>query len=129
MNRKHLNKIIKNYSRNKKRINEIRRDYFGVRGIDYSTTGASNPKQGHDITAEQVHAFMNDIERQRLQMEIDAVDRMFIRLDSRQKMVYKEIVVKNRKAYALEPNGISERTVYRIKNEILEILNEELAYY
>lgn len=125
MNKRFLVKVIKNYSRNKKRIEEIRRDIYGMSAIDY-TKPFSSEKKPNDSTANMVHMFEIDKERIRLQNQINAVDRMRLRLDERQKKVCEEIIIKSKKAFVLESEGISERTVYRLKNEILYILNEEL---
>ncbi len=124
MNKKYLFKIIKNYDRNKKRIEEIRKETYALNAIDYSQV-SSNAK-GKGNTAEMIYKFENNLEKIKLENQINAVDRMLLRLDYRQDRVYSEIIIKNRKAYALESEGISERTVYRLKNEILCILNEEL---
>lgn len=124
MNKKYLFKIIKNYDRNKKRIEEIRKETYALNAIDYSQV-SSNAK-GKGNTAEMIYKFENNLEKIKLENQINAVDRMLLRLDYRQERVYSEIIIKNRKAYALESEGISERTAYRLKNEILNILNEEL---
>lgn len=125
MNKKYLFKIIKNYDRNKKRIEEIKKEIYALNSIDYTQTSI-NAKGSKGNTAELVYSFENNPEKIKLQNQINAVDRMLLRLDYRQKRVYSEIITKNRKAFALECEGISERTVYRLKNEILYILNEEL---
>lgn len=125
MNKKYLIKVIKNYSRNKKRIEEIKKEIYALNSIDYTQTSI-NAKGSKGNTAELVYNFENNPEKTKLQAQINAVDRMLLRLDYRQERVYSEIIIKNRKAYALEREGISERTVYRLKNEILYILNEEL---
>lgn len=124
MNKKYLFKIIKNYDRNKKRIEEIKKETYALNAIDYSQI-SSNAK-GKGNTAEMIYKFENNLEKIKLENQINAVDRMLLRLDYRQERVYSEIIIKNRKAYALESEGISERTAYRLKNEILNILNEEL---
>lgn len=125
MNKKYLFKIIKNYDRNKKRIEEIKKEIYALNSIDYTQTSI-NAKGSKGNMAEMVYRFENNPEKIKLQNQINAVDRMLLRLDYRQERVFSEILIKNRKAYALESEGISERTVYRLKNEILYILNEEL---
>lgn len=127
MDKKALKRIIQNYKRNKKRIEEIKRDVYSLSGIDYTKTNAKE-KQSHDNMAEMIHRFEMNAERRKLQKEVDAVDRMILRLDDKKTKVYKYYFLENKTYRWIELNKyISKSVVQREVYKIFSILEEE--YY
>lgn len=127
MDKKALKRIIQNYKRNKKRIEEIKRDVYSLSGIDYTKTNAKE-KQSYDHMAEMIHRFEMNAERRKLQKEVDAVDRMILRLDDKKIKVYKYYFLENKTYRWIELNKyISKSVVQREVYKIFSILEEE--YY
>lgn len=125
MNRRELIRVIKNYNRNKKRIEEIKRDVFSISGIDYSNSGG-NDKNRKDTVFNSVYKFEMNKERKELQGLIDSVDRLNMRLTERQTIVYKLYFIQDKTVKAIESNGVSQATAYREIDNILEMLDEEI---
>lgn len=126
MDKNYLKKVIKNYRRNKKRIREIERDYYGISGIDYSTVGNNKKSGTYDETPIKVEAFERDKERIKLQKEIDAVDRMLLKLNEEQEKIYQYYFLQNKTYRWIEINQyISKSRAQRETYKILNILEEE----
>lgn len=125
MNKKYLIKIIQNYDRNKKRVEQIRDSYYSIGAVDYSESNQKNSKSWDKIGI-QVHNFLENEEVQQLQKEIDAVDRLELTLTTTELLVYKHFIKTRNQPHCLEHRGISRRNIYRIRNLILFKLKEEL---
>lgn len=125
MNRRELIRVIRNYTRNKKRIEEIKRDVFSISGIDYSNSGG-NDKNRKDTVFNSVYKFEMNKERKELQGLIDSVDRLNMRLTERQIIIYKLYFIQDKTVKAIESNGVSQATAYREIDNILEMLDEEI---
>lgn len=121
-----LKKVIKNYKRNKKRIREIERDYYGTSGIDYTTMRNAQKTGIYDETPAKVEAFERNKERIKLQKEIDAVDRMLLKLNEEQEKIYQYYFLQNKTYRWIEINQyISKSRAQRETYKILNILEEE----
>lgn len=124
MNKKFLKKVIKNYKRNQKRIEEIKRDIYSGTSIDYTKINSQNGYS--DMTTNLIHQFDTNKERIKLQSYIDAVDRMILRLDDKEKTIYELYFIKCINWRGIENRGYGKSTIFRSLDAIYTILNEEL---
>lgn len=128
MEKKALKRIIQNYKRNKKRIEEIKRDVYSLSGIDYTKPNAKE-KQSHDHMAEMIYRFEKNAERRRAQKEVDAVDRMILRLSEKEKQIYTLYFDKGISWNGIENYGYSRGTIFNTINIIYIKLNEEIELF
>ena len=126
MDKNYLKKVIKNYRRNKKRIREIERDYYGISGIDYSTVGNNKKSGTYDEIPAKVEAFDTNKERIKLQKEIDAVDRMLLRLDSKEQIIYEYYFIQNLSWDGIVNRGYSRGAISNSLEVIYLTLKEEI---
>ena len=118
--------ILFNQARNLKRIEQLRNENYGIKGIDYN--GDKIQISGKkSIVENQVIKLNQNPEYKELLKYTEAVDRVIDCLTYRQCIVYNEYF-KNKKSHKeiIRENPLSSSTLYRDIESIVYLLEKEL---
>jgi RinA family phage transcriptional activator len=126
--KKYLEKELFDYSKNRKKLEEIRSDI-----IDSSPTSdlgmPRSPNRAKEQLTNKVHRLMSNASIIRLEETINAIDRVVKRLNSPQKELYDRYYRhRQNKVCICIDMYISERTFYNYKDKIVDELAKELGY-
>lgn len=128
MNKEELKKILFDYKRDKKRLEQIRDKYYSMQSIRYDKDKVQSNKGSKEVEQKVVN-LLCDPEYIELDRKTKAVERVKAKVDYREAIVFEEYFI-NRKSISLilVQNPISRRTIFRDINKILSKLKEELKY-
>lgn len=126
MESEELKKILFDYKRNKKRIEQIRSEYYSISSIRYDQERVKTYKVNKDVE-QKVVSLLSNREYVELDKKVKAVERTRLRLDARQQIVFDEYFMNKRDIRWISINKpITRRTAYREIERIIYICQEEI---
>lgn len=126
MNKKEVLYIIRSYRRNKKRIEEIRNEMYGISGFQIASVGGSS--YPHDKDVLKIHRFNTNPEKIKLERYVNAVERFeeLISYSNEYVMVYEKMMKRDNNGKVMEQYGISKSKAYRLFNELINMFIEQM---
>lgn len=116
---------LKRYNYNCIKIMSIREDIMSISGLNMD--GMPKPKYSKsDMVLNSVIQLQEDEELKRAVKEVKAVQMALQLVDEDCKNIFEKIYIQSKSKWELINNGISERTYFRKKTELITQVNKEL---
>lgn len=116
---------LKRYNYNCIKIMSIREDIISVSGMNID--GMPKPKYSKsDMVLNSVIQLQEDEELKRAVKEVKAVQMALQLVDEDCKNIFEKIYIQSKSKWELINNGMSERTYFRKKTELITQVNKEL---
>lgn len=116
---------LKRYNYNCIKIMSIREDIMSISGLNMD--GMPKPKYSKsDIVLNSVIQLQEDEELKRAVKEVKAVQMALQLVDEDCKNIFEKIYIQSKSKWELINNGMSERTYFRKKTELITQVNKEL---
>lgn len=116
---------LKRYNYNCIKIMSIREDIMSISGLNMD--GMPKPKYSKsDMVLNSVIQLQEDEELKRAVKEVKAVQMALQLVDEDCKNIFEKIYIQNKSKWELINNGMSERTYFRKKTELITQVNKEL---
>ena len=116
---------LKRYNYNCIKIMSIREDIMSISGLNMD--GMPKPKYSKsDMVLNSVIQLQEDEELKRAVKEVKAVQMALQLVDEECKNIFEKIYIQSKSKWELINNGMSERTYFRKKTELITQVNKEL---
>lgn len=116
---------LKRYNYNCIKIMSIREDIMSISGMNID--GMPKPKYSKsDMVLNSVIQLQEDEELKRAVKEVKAVQMALQLVDEDCKNIFEKIYIQSKSKWELINNGMSERTYFRKKTELITQVNKEL---
>lgn len=116
---------LKRYNYNCIKIMPIREDIMSISGLNMD--GMPKPKYSKsDMVLNSVIQLQEDEELKRAVKEVKAVQMALQLVDEDCKNIFEKIYIQSKSKWELINNGMSERTYFRKKTELITQVNKEL---
>ncbi len=116
---------LKRYNYNYIKIMSIREDIMSISGLNMD--GMPKPKYSKsDMVLNSVIQLQEDEELKRAVKEVKAVQMALQLVDEDCKNIFEKIYIQSKSKWELINNGMSERTYFRKKTELITQVNKEL---
>lgn len=116
---------LKRYNYNCIKIMSIREDIMSISGLNMD--GMPKPKYSKsDMVLNSVIQLQEDEELKRAVKEVKAVQMALQLVDEDCKNIFEKIYIQSKSKWELTNNGMSERTYFRKKTELITQVNKEL---
>lgn len=116
---------LKRYNYNCIKIMSIREDIISISGLNMD--GMPKPKYSKsDMVLNSVIQLQEDEELKRAVKEVKAVQMALQLVDEDCKNIFEKIYIQSKSKWELINNGMSERTYFRKKTELITQVNKEL---
>ena len=116
---------LKRYKYNCIKIMSIREDIMSISGLNMD--GMPKPKYSKsDMVLNSVIQLQEDEELKRAVKEVKAVQMALQLVDEDCKNIFEKIYIQSKSKWELINNGMSERTYFRKKTELITQVNKEL---
>ena len=116
---------LKRYNYNCIKIMSIREDIMSISGLNMD--GMPKPKYSKsDMVLNSVIQLQEDEELKRAVKEVKAVQMALQLVDEDCKNIFEKIYIQSKSKWELINNGMSERTYFRKKTELITQVNKEL---
>lgn len=116
---------LKRYNYNCIKIMSIREDIMSISGLNMD--GIPKPKYSKsDMVLNSVIQLQEDEELKRAVKEVKAVQMALQLVDEDCKNIFEKIYIQSKSKWELINNGMSERTYFRKKTELITQVNKEL---
>lgn len=116
---------LKRYNYNCIKIMSIREDIMSISGVNMD--GMPKPKYSKsDMVLNSVIQLQEDEELKRAVKEVKAVQMALQLVDEDCKNIFEKIYIQSKSKWELINNGMSERTYFRKKTELITQVNKEL---
>lgn len=116
---------LKRYNYNCIKIMYIREDIMSISGLNMD--GMPKPKYSKsDMVLNSVIQLQEDEELKRAVKEVKAVQMALQLVDEDCKNIFEKIYIQSKSKWELINNGMSERTYFRKKTELITQVNKEL---
>ena len=116
---------LKRYNYNCIKILSIREDIMSISGLNMD--GMPKPKYSKsDMVLNSVIQLQEDEELKRAVKEVKAVQMALQLVDEDCKNIFEKIYIQSKSKWELINNGMSERTYFRKKTELITQVNKEL---
>lgn len=116
---------LKKYNYNCIKIMSIREDIMSISGLNMD--GMPKPKYSKsDMVLNSVIQLQEDEELKRAVKEVKAVQMALQLVDEDCKNIFEKIYIQSKSKWELINNGMSERTYFRKKTELITQVNKEL---
>ena len=116
---------LKRYNYNCIKIMSIREDIMSISGLNMD--GMPKPKYSKsDMVLNSVIQLQEDEELKRAVKEVKAVQMALQLVDEDCKNIFEKIDIQSKSKWELINNGMSERTYFRKKTELITQVNKEL---
>lgn len=116
---------LKRYNYNCIKIMSIREDIMSISGLNMD--GMPKPKYSKsDMVLNSVIQLQEDEELKRAVKEVKAVQLALQLVDEDCKNIFEKIYIQSKSKWELINNGMSERTYFRKKTELITQVNKEL---
>ena len=116
---------LKRYNYNCIKIMSIREDIMSISGLNMD--GMPKPKYlKSDMVLNSVIQLQEDEELKRAVKEVKAVQMALQLVDEDCKNIFEKIYIQSKSKWELINNGMSERTYFRKKTELITQVNKEL---
>lgn len=116
---------LKRYNYNCIKIMSIREDIMSISGLNMD--GMPKPKYSKsDMVLNSVIQLQEDEELKRAVKEVKAVQMALQLVDEDCKNIFEKIYIQSKSKWKLINNGMSERTYFRKKTELITQVNKEL---
>ena len=116
---------LKRYNYNCIKIMSIREDIMSISGLNMD--GMPKPKYSKsDMVLNSVIQLKEDEELKRAVKEVKAVQMALQLVDEDCKNIFEKIYIQSKSKWELINNGMSERTYFRKKTELITQVNKEL---
>jgi hypothetical protein len=116
---------LRRYNYNRVTILNIRADIMSIGAVNYD----GMPKAKYNISDSVSNSIIQLQENKYLQMalkECKAVEQALLLVNKDSKLIFEEIYIKNKTKWEILSEGISERTYFRRKKDLVFAVNKEL---